>query len=390
MRCIGVSISPVWTSWRTRWRCEKVPRSVSWPVSLTGTPSTSSDAKASASAWPQSIPPSSSAARRRSSWLASFGLTVKPSGRLQQLLRQPAQPLLTNACLDRGGAGADDRLLVRLGRDLAAEGRLQPLVRLAHPPFRLRRECLGLLGREHALGDEPGTVQLAHRRMVRDLLGHQRLRVGRLVLLVVAETPVTDEIDDHVVAEAAAIRQCEPDRGDRRLRVVRVHVDDRRVEALREIGRVARRAGLCRVGREADLVVRDHVQGAAGRIARERVEVERLRDDPLAGERRIAVEQHRHRERRVVRAVPRAAIGLHRAGAALDDGIDRFEVAWVRGKRDLDLAGRGDAGAARAEVVLHVAGAALAVLDERRRSSSRPRTRAGSSRRRRRSCERAR
>ena len=45
-----------------------------------GMPSSSSEANASASAWPQSIPPSSRVSRRRSSWRASFGWTVKPSG----------------------------------------------------------------------------------------------------------------------------------------------------------------------------------------------------------------------------------------------------------------------------------------------------------------------
>ena len=63
------------------WRWENVPRSASWPVSRTGTPSVSSEANASVSAWAQSMPPSSpSAVRRRSSCLTSFGWTVKPSG----------------------------------------------------------------------------------------------------------------------------------------------------------------------------------------------------------------------------------------------------------------------------------------------------------------------
>ena len=55
---------------------------------------------------------------------------------------------------------------------------------------------------------------------------------------------------------------------DRRLGIVGVDVDDRDVEALREVARVARRAALGGIGREADLVVRDQVQRAAGRVAR--------------------------------------------------------------------------------------------------------------------------
>ena len=65
----------------SRWRWLNVPRAVSWPVRRTGTPSVSSDANASASAWAQVMPPSSpSASRRRSSWGTSFGWMVNPSG----------------------------------------------------------------------------------------------------------------------------------------------------------------------------------------------------------------------------------------------------------------------------------------------------------------------
>ena len=42
--------------------------------------------------------------------------------------------------------------------------------------------------------------------MLLDPLVHERLRVGRLVALVVAEAPVADEVDDDVVAEPLAER----------------------------------------------------------------------------------------------------------------------------------------------------------------------------------------
>ena len=136
--------------------------------------------------------------------------------------------------------------------------------------------------------------------MLLDPLDHQRLRVGRLVPLVVAVAPVADEVDDDVVPEAAPEAEREPDRRDRRLGIVGVDVDDRDVEALGEVARVARRAPVGRIGREADLVVRDHVQRAAGGVPAEPLEVERLGDDPLRRERRVAVDQHRHRDAGVV------------------------------------------------------------------------------------------
>ncbi len=237
-------------------------------------------------------------------------------------------------------------------------------MRRAEPGGHLGVERLGLLGGEHALVDEPCGVQLADGRMALDPLDHDRLRVRGLVLLVVAEAPVADEVDDDVVAEPPPVREREPDGGDRRLRVVAVHVDDRDVEALREVGRVARRATLRGVGREPDLVVGDQVQRPAGRVALERFEVERLRDDALAGEGRVAVEQDRHRDGRVVEGGAGRAVGLLRTGAPLDDRVDGLEVARVRDERDADRPRRGVPRAVRAEVVLHVARAALRVGDD--------------------------
>jgi hypothetical protein len=118
----------------------------------------------------------------------------------------------------------------------------------------------------------------------RDPLGHQRLRERGFVALVVTVAPVADEIDDDVAAEAPAEGERKPDRRDRRFRIVGVDVDDRRVEALRQVARVPGRAPVGRVGGEADLVVSDQVQRAAGRVADEVLKVERLGDDALAGE----------------------------------------------------------------------------------------------------------
>ncbi len=163
---------------------------------------------------------------------------------------------------------ARDALVARLDGDLLANDAFSRSCASRSRASTLADELLGFLGAEHALVDELRAVELAHRRMGLDLLDHQRLRVGGLVLLVVAEAAVADEVDHDVVAEAAAVGEREPDRRDRGFGVVGVDVDDRHVEALREVGRVARRAAFGGIGREADLVVRDQVQRAAGRVAR--------------------------------------------------------------------------------------------------------------------------
>ena len=142
--------------------------------------------------------------------------------------------------------------------------------------------------------------------------------------------------------------------------VVGVDVDDRDVEALGEVRGPAGRAGVVRVGGEADLVVLDQVQRAADGVAVERLQVQRLGHDALGGEGRVAV-QHDRDGGGVVEARVRAlAPGLQRPRGAGDDRGDVLEVAGVGLEADDDRLAVGQpVGALRAVVVLDVAGAAL-------------------------------
>ena len=102
------------------------------------------------------------------------------------------------------------------------------------------------------------------------------------------------------------------------------------------------------------------MNGAAGRVAVEAREVERLGDDALGRERRVAMDEDRQGGRGVGSRDRPAAVGLLRAGAPLDDRIDRLEVARIRRQDDAHLGVVGsEIGALRAEVVLHVVGPAL-------------------------------
>ena len=262
---------------------------------------------------------------------------------------------------DLGAGRRRDAALVGDRGHALAEGRLQALVRLLQRRVDAVGHRVQVLLRDDAFLEQRLRVLLAHARLLLDPRRHQRLRVGGLVLLVVAVAAIADEVDHHVGAEAAAERHRQPHRRERRLGVVGVDVDDRQVEALGEVARVAGRARVGRLGGEADLVVRDQVQRAAGRVAVQVGEVERLRDDTLRREGRVAVDLDGHRDRRVDVADAGRAVGLLGARAALDDGVDGLEVARVRRERDRDLAGRRLARALGAEVVLDVAGAALGV-----------------------------
>ena len=141
-------------------------------------------------------------------------------------------------------------------------------------------------------------------------------------------------------------------------------MDDRDVETLREVARIAGRASALGLGREADLIVGDQVERAAGRVTGERLEIERLGDDPLARERRVAVDEDRKSDARVVVPLPGGAVGLLRARPPFDDRVDRLEVARIGDERDRDVAGRRRPRPLRAEVVLDVSTASLLARDD--------------------------
>ena len=165
--------------------------------------------------------------------------------------------------------------------------------------------------------------------------------------------PVAHHVDDDVFLELLAEREREPRHPHRRFGIVAVHVEDRRLHRLGDVGGVhggAREAGS---GREADLVVHDDVDRAADVVPGELREVQGLGDHTLARECSVAVQEHGQNE--IVLIVSAASLlGTHHS---LDDGIDRFEVTRVRSQRDPDRFGRAALElAGRADVVLHVAG----------------------------------
>ena len=176
-----------------------------------------------------------------------------------------------------------------------------------------------------------------------DQLVHARLCERGLVGFVVAVAAVADEVDDDVLVERAPEREREMDHAHRGFGIVAVDVEDRRLHHLRDVGGVHARAAEVGCGREPELVVHDHVHGAADLVARHFREVERLGDDALPGERGVAV--HEHGQHGVAALVVRGV--ADRAGDAFDHRADGFEVAGVGRQREVDLGARSVTGACR-------------------------------------------
>ena len=156
----------------------------------------------------------------------------------QQRLAERAQPLDRQGGLDFRARRAVELVLagdVLLafgdGRDLG----LQALVEVGEVVPHLLGLALHLLARDHAFGDQAVGPQLGDALLVLDLGVHLRLRVGGLVGLVVPEAPVADQVDQDVVAELLAEGEGQAHGTHAGGHVVGVDVDDRHVEALREV-----------------------------------------------------------------------------------------------------------------------------------------------------------
>ncbi len=246
-------------------------------------------------------------------------------------------------------------------------GRLELLVQLG---LELLGDAVDVLARHRALLDQLVGIDLPRGRVGRDLAIHQRLGEGRLVALVVAEAAVAEHVDDHVALEFLAELHGHARDVQHRFRIVAVDVEDRRLHALGDVRAIGAGARRGRAGGEADLVVDDEMDGAAGPVAVELRHIERFRHQALAGEGGIAVQQQAHHlfARLVV------ALALLGADLALHHGVGGFQVRGVGGQRQVDDApvelavGRGaevvfDVG--RALHVLRVGGVALELGEDR-------------------------
>ena len=110
------------------------------------------------------------------------------------------------------------------------------------------------------------------------------------------------------------------------------------------------------------------MQRAAGAVAGQLAQVERLLHDAFAGEGGVAVDQHDH-ARLAAPVADAVLLGPH---AAQRHGIDELQVAGIEAQRQMDRAARrGRPVAAVAQVILHVAAAAVQVRDRRPRTRGR-------------------
>src|SRR5688572_11028421 len=152
-----------------------------------------------------------------------------------------------------------------------------------------------------------------------------RLRKRRLIALVVAKTPVTNQVDDRVALETAAKVERAGSGLLDSLRVVAIHVKNRDLQHLGDVAGVAARTGFGGRSGETDLVIDDDVERAADPVGEQLAKIERLLSDAFAGERGIAVDQQCH----TALASRIAGAVLLGADPAEGDGGDELQMTGI-------------------------------------------------------------
>ena len=167
--------------------------------------------------------------------------------------------------------------------------------------------------------------------MILDAGIHLRLGKARFVAFVMAETPVADHVDDHIIFEFLTKLGGQLGDEHHRFRVVPVDVKDRRLDNFGAVRGIRRRSGMVGMGGKADLVVDNKMNRPAGAVAFEAGQHKTFRDNPLAGKGGVAVDQKR--ENLASFSIP--ALGLLGPGFAQHDRVHRFQVRGIGGQRQM-------------------------------------------------------
>src|SRR5690606_26490367 len=159
---------------------------------------------------------------------------------------------------------------------------------------------LDLVRRDDAFRDQPLGIFVRYRLLLPDLLVHERLSEGRLVTFIMPMPPVADHVHHDRLVEALPELDGDARAMHDRLRIVAIHMEDRRLDHAGDIGRGGRGAREARRGGEADLIVDDEMKRAARAVALQPRKPETFGDHALTGEGRIAMKQERQNLRAVL------------------------------------------------------------------------------------------
>ncbi len=154
---------------------------------------------------------------------------------------------------------------------------------------------IGLILLYHSLGYQFLGIQGSGGAVLANNVVHQRLGRRRLVGLVVAATAVTNQINYHIFAKLIAVVHGQHGRKHHRIRVIAIHVQNRRLHHLGNICAVFSGARIILAASgKANLVVDHDMNSAASFIGASLGELEGFHHYTLTGKGRITVHQNRH------------------------------------------------------------------------------------------------
>ncbi len=169
-----------------------------------------------------------------------------------------------------------------------------------------------------------------------------------------AATAVADQVDDDVALELHPIVDGKLGDEQHRLGIVSVHMEDRRLDHLRHVGRILGGASIfLLVGGEADLVVDHDADGAASAVGTGLRHLEGFHHDTLTGDSCVTVDGDRQDlvANRVVATILAGTYGT------LDHRRNDLQVRRVERHGQVDLAARGHHVGRETLVILDVTGA---------------------------------
>ena len=224
---------------------------------------------------------------------------------------------------------------------------------LFQPPAADLRHLLCIRLTQDCLFKQALHVPLACGRQGMDLLIHQRLGNHRFIRLVVTVTPVTDQVDNHILVEMFAILKGDTGNKYHSLRVVTVNVEHRYVDHPGYIAAVEGRACITLdIGGKTDLVIDDDVHRATGLVTPRLGKVECLCNHSLARECSVTV--YHHRQHTVARAfLPAVLAGTYRT---LHDRAHNFQMRRVKCHGKVNRSSRCIYIRSKPLVIFHVAG----------------------------------
>ncbi|MNC05079.1 hypothetical protein D3C75_525380 [compost metagenome] len=220
--------------------------------------------------------------------------------------------------------------------------------------FRLNTLCV-----QHTALGQTISVQLTGGALFGDLLIHQRLGTAWLVGLVVAATTVADQVDHHVTLELHAVVDGQLGHEQYGFRIITIHMEDRRLDHLRNVGGVLGGTRVQRVADgETDLVVDHDVHGTAGLETAGLRHLEGFHDHALTCECSVTVDGDRQ-NLLASGVITTILTGAHRT---FDHRGNDFQVGRVERHGQVNFTAGGHHVGREALVILNVTGTQLDLL----------------------------